>query len=169
MNPGARRRPTCMPTITPNLWFDEQGLEAAELYTSIFPNSRITEVSYYGESVPSKAGTVLTVAFELDGQPFVALNGGPQFTFNEAISLDISCESQEEVDRYTERLIADGGEQGPCGWVKDRYGVSWQVIPKRLIELLGDGKGETSQRVMAAMLKMHKIEVAELERAAAAA
>jgi predicted 3-demethylubiquinone-9 3-methyltransferase (glyoxalase superfamily) len=164
-----RRRPTCMPTITPNLWFDEQGLEAAELYTSVFPNSRINEVTHYGEAGPRPAGTVMTVAFELDGQPFVALNGGPDFTFSEAISFEISCESQEEVDGYTERLIADGGEQGPCGWVKDRYGLSWQVVPKRLVELLSNGDEAAKQRVMAAMLKMRKIDVAALEQAAAAA
>ena len=158
-----------MTTITPNLWFDEQGLEAAEFYTSIFPNSEIKQVAYYGEAAPGKAGTVMTVAFELDGQPFVALNGGPQFKFNEAVSFEISCEDQDEVDRYTERLIAGGGEQGPCGWVKDRYGLSWQVIPKQLVELIGTGEGEAAQRVMAAMLKMHKIDVAELERAAGAA
>jgi predicted 3-demethylubiquinone-9 3-methyltransferase (glyoxalase superfamily) len=158
-----------MTTITPNLWFDEQGLEAAEFYTSIFPNSRITQVSYYGEAGPRPAGTVMTVAFELDGRPFVALNGGAQFTFTEAVSFEIACEDQAEVDGYTEKLIADGGEQGPCGWVKDRYGLSWQVVPKQLIELLGDGRSERAQRAMAAMLKMHKLDVAELERAAAAA
>ena len=158
-----------MTTITPNLWFDEQGLEAAEFYTSVFPNSRITQVSYYGDAVPSKSGQVLTVAFELDGNRFVAINGGPQFKFDEAISFEIPCEDQDEVDRYTELLTADGGEQGPCGWVKDKYGLSWQVIPKRLIELIGSGEDEVSQRVMASMLEMHKIDVAELERAAAAA
>ncbi len=158
-----------MSTITPNLWFDQQGLEAAEFYTSIFPNSEIKQVSYYGEAGPRDAGTVMTVTFELDGQTFVALNGGKSFTFNEAVSFEISCETQEDVDRYTERLTADGGDQGPCGWVKDRYGLSWQVVPKRLPELIGNGEGEAAQRVMAAMLKMRKIDVAELERAAAAA
>ena len=158
-----------MTTITPNLWFDEQALEAAKFYTSVFPNSEIKQVSYYGEAGPRPAGTVMTVAFELDGHPFVAINGGPEFTFDEAISFEISCDSQEEVDRYTERLIAGGGEQGPCGWVKDRYGLSWQVVPKRLVELLGSGEGEQARRVMAAMLKMHRIDVAELERAASAA
>ena len=158
-----------MTTITPNLWFDEQGLEAAEFYTSIFPNSRIDQVSHYGEAGPRPAGTVMTVSFELDGHPFVAINGGPEFTFDEAVSFEISCETQEEVDRYSERLTADGGEQGPCGWVKDRYGLSWQVVPKRLPELIGSGDGEASQRVMAAMLKMRKLDIAELERAAAGA
>ena len=158
-----------MTNITPNLWFDQEGLEAAEFYTSIFPNSKITQVSYYGEAGPRDAGSVMTVAFELDGNPFVAINGGPDFKFNEAVSFEITCDGQDEVDRYTERLIADGGEQGPCGWVKDRYGLSWQVVPKRLVELIGTGEGEVSQRVMAAMLKMRKNEIAELERAAAAA
>ena len=158
-----------MTTITPNLWFDEQGLEAAEFYTSVFPDSRISQVTYYGEAGPRPAGTVMTVAFELDGNPFVAINGGPEFTFDEAVSFEISCQSQEEVDRYSERLIADGGEQGPCGWVKDRYGLSWQVVPKRLVELVGSGEGEQAQRVMAAMLRMRRIDVAELERAAAEA
>jgi predicted 3-demethylubiquinone-9 3-methyltransferase (glyoxalase superfamily) len=157
-----------MTTITPNLWFDTKGLEAAEFYTSIFPNSRINDIAYYGNANPRQAGTVMTVAFELDGQPFVALNGGPQFTFNEAVSFEIRCESQDEVDRFTERLISDGGEQGPCGWVKDRFGLSWQVVPQHLIELIGDGKGEQAERVMTAMMKMHKLDVAELERAAAA-
>ena len=169
MSSGRGGGRTGMTTITPNLWFDGQAVEGAEFYTSIFPNSRITQVSYYGDAMPEKAGEVLTVAFELDGKPFVIINGGPMFKFNEAVSFEISCESQEEVDRYTERLIADGGEQGPCGWVKDKYGLSWQVVPKRLIELIGDGKGDTAQRVMASMLKMHKLDVAELERAAATA
>ena len=158
-----------MTTITPNLWFDEQGLEAAEFYTSVFPNSRVTDVTHYGEAGPRPAGTVMTVAFELDGHPFVAINGGPEFTFDEAVSFEISCSDQAEVDRYTEELIAGGGEQGPCGWVKDRYGLSWQVVPKRLPELLSHSDEATAQRVMAAMLKMTKLDVAELERAAAAA
>jgi|SRR5829696_876075 len=157
-----------MPTITPCLWFDTKGEEAAQHYTSIFPNSRITKVARYGAAGPRDAGTVMTVDFELDGQPFVALNGGPDFTFNEAISLQIDCASQEEVDHYWSRL-ADGGEEGPCGWLKDRYGVSWQVVPARLTELLDDPDRETSQRVMAAMLKMRKLEIAELEAAAAGA
>src|SRR3712207_853441 len=124
-----------MPTLTPCLWFDTEGEEAASFYTSIFPNSRITHVARYGEAGPRPAGTVMTVSFELDAQKVVALNGGPEFACNEAISFQVDCRSQEEVDGYWERL-ADGGEEGPCGWVKDRYGVSWQVGPRRRMELL---------------------------------
>src|SRR4051794_5969426 len=120
-----------MPKITPCLWFDAEGEEAAEFYTSVFPNSRIVGILRHGDAAPRPAGSVLTVDFELDGKPFVALNGGPQFTFSEAISFQIDCHSQEEVDRYSSAL-SDGGEQGPCGWVKDRFGVSWQVVPSRL-------------------------------------
>jgi len=156
-----------MTTITPNLWFDDQGLEAAEFYTSIFPNSRITQVSYYGDAMPDKAGQVLTVAFELDGTPFVIINGGPEFKFNEAVSFEISCEDQDEVDRYTERLIADAGEQGPCGWVKDKYGLSWQVVPEILDKLIADPDKGRSERAMKAMLGMKKLDVAALEAAAA--
>jgi predicted 3-demethylubiquinone-9 3-methyltransferase (glyoxalase superfamily) len=156
-----------MPRITPCLWFDTQGEEAAAFYTSVFPNSRIVDVARYGEAGPRPAGSVMTVTFELDGQPYVALNGGPEFTFNEAISLQIDCGSQEEVDAYWSRLT-EGGEEGPCGWLKDRYGVSWQVVPSRLNELLEDPDPETSQRVMQAMLQMRKIDVAQLEEAAAA-
>ena len=119
-----------MTTITPCLWFDTRAEEAAEFYTSIFKNSRILEVSRYGEAGRREAGTVMTVAFELDGQPFVALNGGPQFTFSEAISFQLPCASQEEIDEYWARL-GDGGQAGPCGWMKDRFGVSWQIFPTR--------------------------------------
>jgi len=157
-----------MSKITPCLWFDTQGEEAAEHYTSIFPNSRITQVARYGEAGPRPAGTVMTMSFELDGQKFVALNGGPQFTFDEAISFQVDCGSQEEVDEYWSRL-GEGGEEGPCGWLKDRFGVSWQIVPRRLQELLDDPDAETSQRVMAAMLQMRKIDIAALEDAAAAA
>ena len=157
-----------MPKLTPNLWFDTQGGEAAQFYTSIFPNSRIVEITHYGSAGPRPEGTVMTVTFELDGQTFVALNGGPEFAFNEALSLEIECEDQAEVDRYS-KALTDGGEQGPCGWVKDRYGLSWQVVPKRLNELITDPDAEKAQRAMAAMLRMRKIDVAELERAADAA
>jgi predicted 3-demethylubiquinone-9 3-methyltransferase (glyoxalase superfamily) len=156
-----------MKEITPCLWFDTEGEEAARFYTSVFPNSRILDVAHYGEAGPRPAGTVMTVSFELDGQRFVALNGGPQFTFSEAISFQVSCKSQEEVDAYWSKL-SEGGEEGPCGWLKDRFGLSWQIVPTRLVELLGDPDRERSQRVMAAMLNMKKIEIAELERAAAA-
>lgn len=157
-----------MPRLTPNLWFDTQGEEAARFYTSVFPNSRIVEITHYGSAGPRDEGTVMTVSFELDGQPLVALNGGPDFTFNEAISLEIECEDQSEVDRYWEAL-SDGGKEGPCGWLEDRYGLSWQVVPKRLRELITDPDPERGQRAMAAMLQMRKIDVAELERAADAA
>ena len=157
-----------MQKITPCLWFDTNGEEAAEFYTSVFPNSRIVSVARYGEAGPRAAGTVMTVNFELDGQAFVALNGGPDFTFSEAISFQVDCADQEEVDRYWSKL-SEGGEEGPCGWLKDRFGVSWQVVPRALPELLGDPDREKSQRVMAAMLQMKKIEVDALERAAAAA
>ena len=156
-----------MTKLTPCLWFDTQGEEAADFYTSVFANSRILDVSRYGEAGPRPAGTVMTVSFELDGQKFLALNGGPQFVFNEAISFQIDCRTQEEVDHYWDRL-GEGGEEGPCGWLKDRYGVSWQVVPRRLSELLGDPDPETSQRVMGAMLQMGKIDIAALEDAAGA-
>jgi predicted 3-demethylubiquinone-9 3-methyltransferase (glyoxalase superfamily) len=157
-----------MPKITPFLWFDTQAEEAAEFYTSVFPSSRITDVSRYGSAGPGPEGSVMTVAFELDGQQFTALNGGPEFTFNEAISFSVSCETQAEVDDYWSKL-SDGGEEGPCGWLKDRFGVSWQIVPTALPRLLGDPDREKSQRVMAAMLQMKKIEIDELERAAAVA
>jgi predicted 3-demethylubiquinone-9 3-methyltransferase (glyoxalase superfamily) len=156
-----------MTKLTPCLWFDTQGEEAADFYTSVFANSRILDVSRYGEAGPRPAGTVMTVSFELDGQKFLALNGGPQFVFNEAISFQIDCRTQDEVDHYWDRL-GEGGEEGPCGWLKDRYGVSWQVVPSRLTELLGDPDPKTSQRVMGAMLQMGKIDIAALEDAAGA-
>jgi predicted 3-demethylubiquinone-9 3-methyltransferase (glyoxalase superfamily) len=156
-----------MREITPCLWFDMEGEEAARFYTSAFPDSRIVEVSRYGEGGPRPAGTVMTVSFELAGQKFLALNGGPEFTFSEAVSFQVSCETQDEVDAYWSTL-SEGGEEGPCGWLKDRFGLSWQIVPTRLPELLGDPDPERSQRVMTAMLGMKKIEIAELERAAAA-
>jgi predicted 3-demethylubiquinone-9 3-methyltransferase (glyoxalase superfamily) len=156
-----------MPKLTPCLWFDTKGEDAAELYTSVFPNSKILDVARYGSAGPRPEGTVMTVSFELDGQKFLALNGGPNFKFNEAVSFQIHCRDQEEVDHYWERL-GEGGEPGPCGWLKDRFGLSWQVVPDRLPELLGDPDREKAQRVMAAMLEMGKIEIAELEQAAAA-
>ena len=149
------------------LWFDTQGEDAAKFYTSVFPNSKLGKISRYGSAGPRDEGTVMTVAFELMGQEFVALNGGPEFTFSEAISFQIDCADQEEVDRYSEALT-DGGEQGPCGWVKDRFGLSWQVVPARLIELLGDPDEAKAQRAMAAMLEMRKIDIAAVEAAAAA-
>ena len=157
-----------MNDIIPCLWFDTEGEEAARFYTTVFPNSKILEISRYGEAGPREAGSVMTVDFELNGQRFLALNGGPEFTFSEAISFQVSCRDQDEVDAYWSKLSA-GGEEGPCGWLKDRFGVSWQIVPTALPELLGSPDPETSQRVMRAMLKMKKIEIGELERAAAAA
>jgi predicted 3-demethylubiquinone-9 3-methyltransferase (glyoxalase superfamily) len=156
--------------ITPCLWFDHQGEEAAQFYTSIFRNSRIVRMSRYGEAgyeVHRKpAGTVMTVAFELDGQAFTALNGGPLFKFNEAISLQVHCETQEEVDYYWERLAVGGDEQAQrCGWLKDKYGASWQVVPTILIEMLSDPDAEKSQRAMQAMLQMKKIDIDKLKQA----
>jgi predicted 3-demethylubiquinone-9 3-methyltransferase (glyoxalase superfamily) len=156
-----------MPRPTPCLWFDTQGEDAARFYTSLFPNSRILEISRYGDANPSQAGQVMVVRFELDGQAFMALNGGPQYTFSEAVSFSIDCADQAEVDRYWNALAVDGGgEEGPCGWLKDRYGLSWQVIPRRLWELISDADEEKAQRVMAVMLEMRKLDIAELELAA---
>jgi len=157
-----------MTGITTCLWFDDQGEEAAAFYTSIFPRSRVLGRTHYGEAGPRPAGSLMTVSFELDGSRFVALNGGPRFTFSEAISLQVHCETQEEVDRFWSRL-AEGGEEGPCGWLKDRYGVSWQVVPDRLLELLEDPDPETVRRVSEALYAMRKIDVAALEEAAAGA
>jgi predicted 3-demethylubiquinone-9 3-methyltransferase (glyoxalase superfamily) len=154
-----------MPRLTPCLWFDTEGEAAATFYTSVFPNSRIVDVAHYGSAGPRPEGTVMAVSFELDGQKFVALNGGPQFTFDEAISFQVDCETQDEVDAYWNQLSA-GGEEGPCGWLKDRFGLSWQIVPKALVDLLGDPEREKSQRVMQAMLAMKKLDIAELERAA---
>jgi predicted 3-demethylubiquinone-9 3-methyltransferase (glyoxalase superfamily) len=165
---GPERKDERMEKITTWLWFDTEAEEAAEFYTSVFPDSRITDVSYYGEAGPRPAGTVMTVSFELLGREFVGLNGGPGNEIEGVgISFMVDCESQEEVDRYWSRL-ADGGREIACGWVTDRYGIAWQIVPSRLRELLGDPDRERAQRVMAAMLKMTKIEVDELERAAAA-
>jgi predicted 3-demethylubiquinone-9 3-methyltransferase (glyoxalase superfamily) len=156
-----------MPKVTPWLWFDTESEQAAELYTSVFPNSRILEVTRYGSAGPRDEGLAMTVSFELDGERVVALNGGPDFKHSEAFSFKVDCESQDEVDYYWEKL-GEGGEHGPCGWLKDRFGLSWQIVPRRLEELLSDPDREKAQRVMAVMLKMGKIEVDELERAAAA-
>ncbi|MBA2478968.1 MAG: VOC family protein [Sporichthyaceae bacterium] len=153
-----------MPKTTPCLWFDTQGEDAAKFYTSVFPNSRVTDVTRYGEAGPRPAGMALTVEFELDGQAYTALNGGPEFTFSEAISFQIDCKDQDEVDHYWTKL-SEGGEEGPCGWLKDKFGLSWQVVPRALPELLGDPDQEKAQRVMAAMMGMKKIDVAGLQRA----
>jgi predicted 3-demethylubiquinone-9 3-methyltransferase (glyoxalase superfamily) len=154
--------------ITPCLWFDTEAEEAVALYTSVFENSRILSVARFGEAGPRPAGMVMTVNFELQGQEFVALNGGPEFTFNEAVSLQVHCETQAEVDHYWEKLTADGGEEGPCGWLKDKFGLSWQIVPSRLIELVSDPDPQVSQAAMRAMMEMKKIDIAVIEDAASA-
>jgi len=152
--------------IVPNLWFDLEAEEAANFYVSVFKNSRIVQVTHYTDAGPRPSGTVMTVEFELDGQRFVGLNGGPEFTFNEALSLGITCEDQAEVDYYWERLTEGGGQEGPCGWLKDRYGLSWQVVPAELEQLLADPDRARASRAMAAMLTMGKIDVAACRQAA---
>jgi predicted 3-demethylubiquinone-9 3-methyltransferase (glyoxalase superfamily) len=152
--------------ITTFLWFDTEGEEAASFYTSLFENSRVLDVTRYGHAGPRPAGTVMTVSFELDGKPFVALNGGPDYQFTPAVSFQVSCESQEEVDHYWTTL-SEGGEEGPCGWLKDRFGLSWQIVPTALPKLLGDPDPERAQRAMQAMLGMKKLDIAALQKAAA--
>ena len=157
-----------MRKISPFLWFDDQAEEAANFYVSLFPNAKVTKVSRYPDDGPSgkKKGSVLTVEFEIDGVTIVALNGGPAFKFNEAVSLSIDCDSQAEVDRYWTALTANGGEEGPCGWLKDRYGLSWQVNPHRLGELLQDADPRRAKAAMDAMMKQKRIVIAEIEAAA---
>ncbi|SEQ37777.1 VOC family protein [Streptomyces radiopugnans] len=147
------------------LWFDGRAEEAARYYTSLFPDSRITDVQYYGEAGPGEPGSVMTVTFELAGREFIGLNGGPEFTFSEAISLSVDCADQAEVDELWARLT-DGGEESVCGWLKDRYGLSWQIVPRELTELLSHPDQAVSQQVMKAMLGMKKIDVQELREAA---
>jgi predicted 3-demethylubiquinone-9 3-methyltransferase (glyoxalase superfamily) len=154
-----------MPRISPCLWFNGQAEEAAGFYTSVFKkNSKVKTITYWGNVGPGPKGSVLTVLFELDGEEFLALNGGPQFTFNEAISLIVECNDQDEVDYYWEKL-SDGGEKSVCGWLKDRYGVSWQITPKVLPKMLVDKDQARADRVMNAMMEMRKIDIAGLERA----
>jgi predicted 3-demethylubiquinone-9 3-methyltransferase (glyoxalase superfamily) len=154
-----------MPTITPNLWFDTNGEEAAEFYVSVFPNSRITKILHYGEAGPREAGTVMTVDFELDGQPYTAINGGPEFQFSEATSLLVNCADQDEVDHYWTKL-SEGGEEGPCGWLKDRFGFSWQIWPTPADALLGNPDPARAKAATEAMFAMKKIDLAELQAAA---
>ena len=154
-----------MQTITPYLWFDDQAEEAMKLYCSIFKDSKIGEVSRYGEGGPGPKGKVMTANFRLLGQDFIALNGGPQFKFNESISFLVNCDSQQEVDELWAKLT-DGGEESQCGWLKDRYGLSWQIVPRALPELLNHKDPEKAQRAMQAMLGMKKIDIAALKRAA---
>ncbi len=150
-----------------NLWFDTQAEQAAQFYTSVFPHSSIDDVMYYGPENPDREGTVLLVSFTVDGQKFAALNGGPQFTFDEAVSFEIRCADQTEVDHWWTTLTADGGQESQCGWLKDKFGVSWQVVPARLLELFADTDRAKAQRAMNAMLTMGKIDIAQVERAAA--
>jgi predicted 3-demethylubiquinone-9 3-methyltransferase (glyoxalase superfamily) len=154
-----------MQKITPFLWFDTQAEAAADFYVSLFPNSKVVTVTHYSEGSPAPAGSVMTVAFELDGLQFTALNAGPQFKFNEAVSFVVNCGSQEEVDNYWEKLTADGGQESQCGWLKDKYGLSWQIVPSALSELLSDPDPAKAQRVMQAMLQMQKIDLHALEQA----
>jgi predicted 3-demethylubiquinone-9 3-methyltransferase (glyoxalase superfamily) len=167
---GARSRRTkgrsiMQQKIIPNLWFDTEAEEAAAFYTSVFKNSRVLNVTHYTEAGPRPAGMVMTVEFELDGHRFVGINGGPEFTFDEAVSFQINCDSQDEIDYYWERL-SEGGQEGPCGWLKDRYGLSWQVVPTGMDELFTDPDPERARRAMEAMLGMGKLDIAALRRAA---
>jgi predicted 3-demethylubiquinone-9 3-methyltransferase (glyoxalase superfamily) len=151
--------------ITTYLWFDDNAEEAMNFYVSIFKNSRVLDVTRYGDAGPGPKGTVMCGTFQLEGQEFIALNGGPHFKFTEAISLFVNCESQEEVDDLWERLTADGGAPSQCGWLKDKFGLSWQIIPSALLEMLSDEDPEKSKRVMRAMLQMTKIEIKDLKHA----
>ena len=151
--------------ITTFLTYDGRAEEAADFYTSVFPNSKVISKRYYGDAGPEPKGTLMTAEFELFGQRFVALNGGPSFTFAQGMSLLVTCEDQAEVDEYWEKLTADGGEPGPCGWLTDRFGVSWQIVPRALPELLGDDDPVRANAVMEAMLQMGKIDVEGLQRA----
>jgi predicted 3-demethylubiquinone-9 3-methyltransferase (glyoxalase superfamily) len=155
-----------MSKISPFLWFDNQAEEAVELYTSVFPRSKVTQVQRHGAGGPGPEGAVMIIQFELDGLPFTALNGGPQnYNFNESVSFVVSCADQAEVDAYWDALTADGGEPGPCGWLKDKFGLSWQIVPKALTELLSDPDPARAGRVSQAMLQMSKIDIAALQAA----
>jgi predicted 3-demethylubiquinone-9 3-methyltransferase (glyoxalase superfamily) len=153
-----------MPKVTPCLWFDGQAEEAARFYTSVFKNSKIKSTTYWGNTGPGPKGSVLTVLFDLDGAEFMALNGGPEFKFSEAISLSVECKDQREIDEYWEKLSM-GGEKGQCGWLKDKFGVSWQVVPSMLSELMGGGDAARGNRVMTALMRMNKLDIAALRRA----
>jgi predicted 3-demethylubiquinone-9 3-methyltransferase (glyoxalase superfamily) len=164
-HPTTERTPVMEHKIVPNLWFDTQAEEAANFYVSVFENSRILRVAHYNDAGPREKGMVLTVEFELDGERFVGLNGGPEFTFTEAVSFQINCADQDEIDYFWEKLTDGGGQPGPCGWLKDRFGVSWQVVPAELEELI-TGQDERSVRAMKAMLGMHKLDISEILAAA---
>jgi len=155
-----------MQKITPFLWFDSQAEEAANFYVSIFKNSKVGTISRYGDSGPGPKGSVMTVAFELDGEKFTALNGGPIFKFTEAISLVVNCESQEEIDYFWEKLTADGGQEVECGWLKDKYGLSWQIVPTIVWEVFESGDPKKSERVMKAVMQMKKLDISKLKEAA---
>jgi predicted 3-demethylubiquinone-9 3-methyltransferase (glyoxalase superfamily) len=165
----AKDTQTVKTRITPMLWFDTQAEEAAKFYTSIFPNSKIGHVARYGDSGPGAKGSVMVVEFELDGQAFTGLNGGPRFPFTEAISLVVNCSGQKEVDYYWDKLTADGGKPVQCGWLKDKYGLSWQVVPVEAIAMLSDADPARSNRAMAAVMKMVKIDLATIQQAYEAA
>ena len=165
-NPTQSRTQPGPQKITTFLWSNNDAEEAANFYCSVFKNSRILNISRYGDSGPGPKGSVMTVDFELDGQRFTGLNGGPQFKFTEAISLVIHCETQEEIDYFWEKLSSEGGQTVECGWLKDKYGLSWQVVPKGLIELLGSGDNQKTDRVMKAVMQMKKLDLEELKRAA---
>jgi predicted 3-demethylubiquinone-9 3-methyltransferase (glyoxalase superfamily) len=155
-----------MPEIVPNLWFDTEAEEAAGFYTSVFENSRVVNVTHYTDAGPREAGMVMTVEFELDGRRFVGINGGPEFKFDEAVSFAIECEDQEEIDYFWEKLREGGGEEGPCGWLKDRFSLSWQIVPTGMDEMFADPDKGRAERAMRAMLGMKKIDVAALQAAA---
>lgn len=165
MDEAQGQRSRIHPRITPMLWFDTEAEEAAQFYTSVFPNSRITQVSRYGKGAPAPEGTVMVVSFDLDGQAFTALNGGPRYTFNEAISLVISCEDQPEVDHYWEGLIAGGGRAVACGWLRDRYGLAWQVVPVDVFDMIADPDPERASRATAAVWSMVKLDVDAIRKA----
>jgi predicted 3-demethylubiquinone-9 3-methyltransferase (glyoxalase superfamily) len=154
-----------MPAITPCLWFDTEALEAAKFYVSVFKNSKLGKVSYYGDGTPLPKGTVLTVTFELDGQPFLALNGGPIYQFTEAVSFMVDCETQAEIDDYWAKLTADGGKEVQCGWLRDKYGLSWQIVPRALVEMLSDPDAAKINRMTQALMQMVKLDIQKLKEA----
>jgi predicted 3-demethylubiquinone-9 3-methyltransferase (glyoxalase superfamily) len=164
-NSNARTEPRKQ-KITTFLWFDNNAEEAANFYVSVFKNSRITDITRYTNAGPGPKGSVMTIAFELDGQPFTALNGGPQFKFTEAISLVVHCDSQEEVDYFWSKLTADGGQEVQCGWLKDKYGLSWQIVPEQLMTLLKQSDEAKGKRVIQALMQMKKLDIKKLEQAA---
>jgi predicted 3-demethylubiquinone-9 3-methyltransferase (glyoxalase superfamily) len=156
-----------MQKITPMLWFDDQAEEAARFYVSVFKNSKMGSVSRYGEGMPGKKGSVMTAGFEINGQSFTALNGGPQFKFTEAVSFVVHCKTQEEIDYYWDKLTSGGGKEVECGWLKDKFGLCWQIVPEGLLDLLKQSDQQKTDRVMQAVMRMKKLDLAALQRAAA--